>query len=501
MNQIKKGILLGYLYMIVNIGIGIIKVPIYIGIIGKSQYGLYQLVFSILNYALIFETSLSTAVMKYFVHYKAKNDICRMENTLAIARSIFRYLYLFLTGFAVLIVFLFQHFYQQSLPPAQIETGKTLILLVFLNISITIASSIDVTIITSDERFSFIKLSLLFGEVLQFALTVVLTKIFPYAETLVLSIIIINALLALSRHFYARKLTTIRPKQHYKDPMLKKQIVYFGITILFTLVASQIFWNADQIILAKFFNADTVAVYSIGALITNIYMRIGLEVFTVFYPKLGRINLEEDKLEKFSDLFVLVGRICFLILYPILVGFLCFGNEFIYLWIGPGYEEAYFVAVCVMIPMTIDVIEHLALNILQIIDKYRFRSAMFFLAAVLNIILTVVLVQKWGMIGAALATGIAILFVSVIIMNIYYQKIGFAVGCLFSHMLEIMLKTLPIILLAVLLNRWMPVFSPLSFLSKGILFVLLYGFLVLRLLLSEQEKDSLRQWLRKMKPL
>lgn len=111
-------------------------------------------------------------------------------------------------------------------------------------------------------------------------------------------------------------------------------------------------------------------------------------------------------------------------LYPLLAvlcGFIIFGQDFIRLWAGEGYEAAYWVTVLELVPFTIDVSQNIGLTILQVMNLYGFRAKMYFVAAVINIGLTIWLVRVMGIIGAALASGLAMLVSSGFILNWYYQ--------------------------------------------------------------------------------
>lgn len=77
--------------------------------------------------------------------------------------------------------------------------------------------------------------------------------------------------------------------------------------------------------------------------------------------------------------------------FVVLSGFVIFGKEFITLWVGPVYEPAYAMAIVVMVPFTIDIVQNLGLTILQVMNRYGFRAKMYFIAACLNIISTLFL--------------------------------------------------------------------------------------------------------------
>lgn len=143
------------------------------------------------------------------------------------------------------------------------------------------------------------------------------------------------------------KNTDHKTAQRFPD---RENILGLSAAILLGSIADQIFWKTDQVILGRMFNTAVVAVYSVGAQIYMMYMQFGTQVSGVFYPKISALYQEENGLQKVSDLFIRIGRITFYIILLILSGFIIFGREFLLLWVGEGYEEAYWVAIIVMLP-------------------------------------------------------------------------------------------------------------------------------------------------------
>jgi O-antigen/teichoic acid export membrane protein len=85
MNERKLGILLSYLNIILQVIIGFLYVPILLHYIGKSEYGLYQLIGSLIAYFSIMDFGLTAAVTRFYTKYKALKDKVGMENILAIS--------------------------------------------------------------------------------------------------------------------------------------------------------------------------------------------------------------------------------------------------------------------------------------------------------------------------------------------------------------------------------------------------------------------------------
>ncbi|MDY5496372.1 MAG: oligosaccharide flippase family protein [Anaerobutyricum sp.] len=85
MNQRKTGIFLSYLNIVLHAVIGFLYVPILLHYIGKSEYGLYQLMGSLIAYFGVMDFGLSAAVIRFYAKYRAEGNTTGMENILAIS--------------------------------------------------------------------------------------------------------------------------------------------------------------------------------------------------------------------------------------------------------------------------------------------------------------------------------------------------------------------------------------------------------------------------------
>ena len=103
-------------------------------------------------------------------------------------------------------------------------------------------------------------------------------------------------------------------------------------------------------------------------------------------------------------------------------GVVFFGKPFIYYWAGVGYEEAYYVALLLILPASIALIQNIGIEIQRAENKHRFRSIVYLIMAVINLCLSIFLCQRYGVIGSAIGTAFSLIIANGIIMNIYYHR-------------------------------------------------------------------------------
>ena len=106
----------------------------------------------------------------------------------------------------------------------------------------------------------------------------------------------------------------------------------------------------------------------------------------------------------------------------ILTGFIVFGKYFILLWAGPDYEQSYWIALCFFIPLTVPLIQNLGITILQARNQMKFRSTVYVIIALASLLISIPLAKRFGGIGCAIGTSIALIAGQIIIMNIYYYR-------------------------------------------------------------------------------
>ena len=213
----------------------------------------------------------------------------------------------------------------------------------------------------------------------------------------------------------------------FEKGLLKSMFTYTGF-IAINLIIDQINWNIDKLLLARFKGTSMVAVYSVGYSLYSYYMTFSTAVSGVFTPRIHKIvnetkNNFELQRKQLTDLFTRVGRIQFLILGLIGSGVVFFGKSFILnIWAGEKYEDSYYVALMLILPSSIALIQNLGIEIQRAQNKHQFRSVVYFFMALINLGLSIVLCQKYGAIGSAIGTAISLVVANGIIMNIYYHK-------------------------------------------------------------------------------
>ena len=138
-------------------------------------------------------------------------------------------------------------------------------------------------------------------------------------------------------------------------------------------------------------------------------------------PEVNRIAVEERDDGKLTNLFTRIGRYNNYVLLLVLTGFMLAGKPFIRLWAGENYETSWYVGMILMLAGYIPGVQSIGVNIQSAKRMHRPRAAIYFLIACVNVMVSIVLIQMWGVVGTSLGTLAALLLGTGLFMNLYYH--------------------------------------------------------------------------------
>ena len=270
--------------------VGLIYVPLLLGGIGRAEYGLYQMIGSIIAYIAIVNTTLGAGVTRFYCKYLAEGDENGMANTLAIARKAIFAISAgsVLVGIACMAAV--RVVYAQSLTAWELDESCLLLGVLVLNLIVTMSNTLSAAVITAHEEFVFLKTTQLAVIVAQPIVIVAVIQFVPNALAVCVVQLASNFVLRMVQHTYARTRLGMDVRLRYLDEQLQRDLLRFSGGIILGVVADEIFWRTNQLILGYYYGTQTVAIYSVGAQICLTYMPLGQAVASVFMPKVSRMR-------------------------------------------------------------------------------------------------------------------------------------------------------------------------------------------------------------------
>ena len=394
-------------------------------LLGQSEYGLYQLVYSVVSYLSLLSLGFGSSYLRFYSRYKAQND----EDGVAKLNGMFILIFCSISVICILcgtvMVRNIRTIFGTGLTESEYATAKVLMELLIINLALTFPNSVFNCSITAHEKFLFQKLLILLQNLFSPFLTLPLL-IMGYGSIGMVSVTtLLTFVLLISNMFYCFKKLHVRFAFHGLKISLFKEMWVFTFFIFLNQIIDQINWSVDKFLLGRFAGTTAVAVYGVGGQINTLYLQFSSSVSNVFVPKVNRIVAETNDNTELTTLFTKVGRIQFIVLGLILTGFVFFGMPFVNLWAGEGYGASYAVALLLIIPVTVPLIQNLGIEIQRAKNMHKARAVVYLAIAIANVFISIPLIKFFGPEGAALGTAISLFAGNIIFMNWYYHaRIG-----------------------------------------------------------------------------
>lgn len=424
-NQLKLGVILSYAQILLNILIQLAYTPLMIRILGKNEYGVYTLVASVVSYLSLFSLGFTGAYMRF--HTRAQAQSSTEENKV---NGLFLMLFIAMSVCAFICGMVLSMFPQQifgaKLTSEELSTAQVLMKILVVNIALSFIAGLFDSFIISREKFVFQRGIMLAGTIVNPFVTLPLLLTGHGSVAIVLVTTCITVFKLVVNIYYALKVLAIKFIFKGMDIQLLKELAVFSFFIFLNMLIDQINWNVDKLILGHSRGSSEIALYSVGAQINSLYIMFSSTISNVFVPRVNKIALDEDIQKRnagFTDIFIKVGRIQFAVLFLICSGFVLWGHYFItHLYAGAEYSDSYWVALLLIVPVTIPLIQNLGIEIQRSINKHKFRSIAYLAMAILNIGVSIPLANRFGAIGTAMGTAIGVIIANGFIMNWYYSK-------------------------------------------------------------------------------
>ena len=433
----KIGIVLSYLSQGIQILSGVVYTPIMLRLLGQSEYGLYQLVYSVVSYLSLLSFGFSSSYMRFYSRAKVKDDEIEVARLNGMFLTIFLIISIICILCGAVMIKNIESIFSTGLQEAEYFTARILMAFMVFNLALTFPNSVFDAFTSAHERFQFQKVLLIMQNVLNPFLSFPLLLL-GYGS---IGMVLVTSFLTIGKFvvniWFSLQKLQIKFIFYDFDFRLLKEMWVFTFFIFLNEVINQINWSVDKFLLGRFAGTVAVAIYGLGGQINSMYLQFSTSISGVFIPSVNSIVATNNDNKELTELFTKIGRIQFIILGLIFTGFIFFGKPFMRFWGGKGYEESYYVSLWLILPVTIPLIQNLGIEIQRAKNMHKARSIVYLLIAMINVFISIPLIKYFGTVGAAVGTAFSLLVGNGLFMNWYYHyRIGLDVGYFWKNIIS-----------------------------------------------------------------
>lgn len=420
----RVGVILSYVFMIFEVLSTLLITPFIIRTLGQAEYGVYKLAASINAYLLLLDLGMGNAIVRYIAKYRSNNDKDAERKFFGVATLFYLVIAIIALVIGVYLVDVFPVMFSKGLLPDEIILGQKLLVITMINSAITLGTATFNNIIIAYEKFAISRGASIIQIILRMILTVIVLNVGMGSMGIVSVNLLMTIVCRLTFALYVLIKIRLKPKFRGLEIKFIKEIIVYSSFILLQMVATQINATADQILLGTMVSSSAIiiGIYGIGTQIVSYFQSIGASFTSILMPGIVKLVENNGTKENICYEMIRIGRIIFMVLGLVWVGFIVFGKEFVILWAGQENTDAYYVGVILMSAYLFYLVESVGTQVLWAKNIHKEQSILKIMIVITNIILTIILIKWNPLIGATIGTFLSIVLGDVIVMNIIFSK-------------------------------------------------------------------------------
>ncbi len=422
----KIGAVLSYVQIFTGAITGLLVTPVILRLMGQNEYGLYGTVSSTMALLGLLDLGFTSSYVRFFSKYKAENRPDKINSFNSLFFIVFSIIAALALAFGFVVAFNPQLVFENGLTATEMEKARVMMIMLTCSTSFGFLTTVFNCFVSAKQKFIFLKSISIASSLIALACNVLVLWLGYGAVGLVVVSLVSGVAVKIITVYYSKRLDFKFDFKNVEKKLFKSVFMFSGL-IAINMVVDQINSGIDSILLGRFCGTAAVAVYSVGASLKSHFQTFSTAISGVFTPRIHEVvnSYEMDSSEQrkaLTEIFVKVGRVQYLLLALIASGVVFFGKQFIRFWAGEGYEDSYVIALLLIIPSIIPLIQNVGIEIQRAENRHHYRAYIYGAMAVFNLIISIFLCQILEGIGAALGTGIATLVANGLIMNVVYHK-------------------------------------------------------------------------------
>ena len=403
-----------YLRLVIGIVVVFFLTPYIVSKIGMEMFGLWSLIFSIIGLFGLLDLGFATAAVKYMGEFTGSGDAEGRNQTLATLLVVYTALGVICIALVGIVAGNAGHWFeitdeaQQAFYIALWLLGAAVAINLPLNLfkavlngsgRISLLNGIDLIVMLANAVAVVMVLEAGHG---------ILGLIIVTTATMVLS-----PALAMVLSFWLTPGLSMSPRLFSRHRV--RELLGFSFFFFIANVAVMLILRIDPIVIKSFLPLTAVAVYAIGSKIAEYVYYLNKQFSNGLMPLISQSRGRKD--EATINRILMDGtRYCLAIAVPFAALLFFYAEDIILLWMGDEFAGAAPVLQILLGAMLFTAVQLNAANVLAFNGEHRFIALAMAGSALLNLGLSIVLIQHYGINGVALATLIAAFTVEMLII-------------------------------------------------------------------------------------
>lgn len=380
--------------------------PFVIHTLGKEGYGTWTLITTTTGFISLLTLGVPMACVRYLAEHIAQRDTAKINEAIGSCAALYLILGATAVATGAVLGLLLIPLYETPAGPSN-EAGLAFAVMV-LTVSAGFIGYLPEGIMFAHHDFVPRNLIRVAGVLMRLTLTAVLLAM--SASLVVLALVqaaVVAFDFATSWFFVHRRYPGVRISlANFHRPMVR-QIFSFSLFVLLLQAGSRLSFEADALVIGAFLGVGSIPYYVVPNSLIVYLMEFVVAIAAVVAPMATKLHTE-GRTEALRDVFLKWSKVALSLSMMAGLFLIVFGPRFLGWWIDPSFEgpggevlQILMISSLIFLP-----VRGVALPVLIGIGKPKAATLAFLAAGLLNIALSVALIQPFGLRGAAFGTAI-----------------------------------------------------------------------------------------------
>ncbi len=408
-NKLVRNLLSNQVGFIVPVFAAFFLSPYIVHTLGDALYGIWSLIMSFTGHYGLLAVGIQGATTRHIAFSLGKNDYEKMNSYISSALWFLLPAAMLCIVAGTFIVLLIGRLFR--IEAEYLFEAQAACFIVSVTIAITFAFVIFRSILTAHQRFDSLNLIRTSTVAVRSLLTVLMLsrgyKIVGLALLGLGVILVSNLFLALMTKSQCQS-CKISLRNFSKQSF--KTLLGYGVKAFTGHVALALVYQCDLMVIALFLPPEKITIYSLGATLLFYITQFNNAIVHVFDPYATRLYARGG-IDALRPFYLQGSRFIYIMAGIIVAGCLSFGKPFFSLWIDPEHVESAVILWILVVPQLFGIGARFGHCLLVATARIGVFNIVAVTGGITNLVLSLILVQFWGIRGVAVGTLIPMIII------------------------------------------------------------------------------------------